>query len=102
MGYTEPHWATSALITIDVQSCTLDGGTLEVPGTTEALEQMVALVAAFREAKRPIVHVVRLYLPDGSNVDPVRRADVESGATFLVRGAVGTELAPGLAPCGIS
>jgi nicotinamidase-related amidase len=96
MPYTEPHWDAAALVTIDVHRCTLDGGELAVPGTTEALERMTQLTRAFREASRPIIHIARLYCPDGSNVDICRRVEVEEGATFLAPGAAGTELAPGL------
>jgi len=99
-NYTEPHWQSSALVTIDVHCCTLAGGQLEAPGTDEALSYIVELARAFRESDRPIAHIVRLYLPDGSNVDLCRRADVEAGATFLSPDARGTELAPGLLPAG--
>ncbi len=98
--YLQPHWARSALITIDTQCDTLDGGALEIRGTSAALPAMTRLAEAFRAAGRPIVHVVRVYERDGANVDICRRAAVESGARMLAPGAVGTELAPGLAPPG--
>jgi nicotinamidase-related amidase len=44
------------------------------------------------------VHVVRLYKPDGSNVDLCRRADLEKGQRWLLPGTPGAELAPGLLP----
>lgn len=102
MSYTDPHWESSALVTVDVHRCTLDDGDLEIAGTTRALGRMVELAQAFREADRPIVHIVRLYLSDGSNVDLCRRADVERGARFLAPGALDTELAPGLLPPAVS
>jgi nicotinamidase-related amidase len=37
------------------------------------LPTIAALAAAFRAAGRPIVHLVRLYRSDGSNVDLCRR-----------------------------
>jgi nicotinamidase-related amidase len=55
-------------------------------------------LAAAREARRPIVHVVRLYLHDGQNVDPCRRARVESGWHPLAPGTPGSEIAPALLP----
>jgi nicotinamidase-related amidase len=61
---------------------------------------MAALADAFRRAGRPIVHVVRLYRADGSNVDLCRRELVEGGARILAPGDEGAELAPGLAPEG--
>jgi nicotinamidase-related amidase len=94
--YTEPDFAASALITIDTQRDVLDGQPLEIPGTSAALPAMRHLLAAFRRARRPIVHVVRLYRSDASNVDLCRRGLVEGGATILAPGSEGSELAPGL------
>jgi nicotinamidase-related amidase len=96
--YLAPRWESAALITIDTQCDTLDGGALEIPGTSAALPAMRALTEAFRAAERPIVHVVRVYERDGANVDACRRAAVEAGVRMLAPGEAGTELAPGLAP----
>jgi nicotinamidase-related amidase len=96
--YTDPDFATAALVTIDTQRDVLDGGPLEIPGTSAALEPMQALAQAFREACRPIVHIVRLYQPDGSNVDLCRRRAVQDGARILATGAPGSQLAVELAP----
>jgi nicotinamidase-related amidase len=60
--YTEPDFASAALITIDVQRDTLDGGPIEVPGTSAALPAMHALVEAFRETGREEEEVV-IYKP---------------------------------------
>src|SRR5438067_1085059 len=94
--YTAPDFAASALITIDTQRDVLDGQPIEVAGTSAALPAMKRLLDAFRDARRPIVHVVRLYRPDGSNVDLCRRRWVEEGAAILAPGSEGSELAPGL------
>jgi nicotinamidase-related amidase len=102
LGYTEPRWESSALVTIDVQCDVLDGAPLEIAGTSEALPRMAALAEAFREAGRPIVHIVRVYRPDGSNVDVCRRELIEGGAAILAPGASGTELAGGLVPSGVA
>jgi nicotinamidase-related amidase len=99
-SYTEPQLASSALITIDVQRDVLDGAPLEIPGTSAALPAIALLLDAFRRARRPIVQIVRIYEPDGSNVDPCRRALVEAGAPILATGAPGTELAAELLPAG--
>jgi nicotinamidase-related amidase len=96
--YTEPQLDASALITIDVQRDTLDGAPLEIPGTSAALPAMARLVEAFRAGGQPIVHVVRLYREDGSNVDLCRRASVMDGARILTPGSDGAELAPALLP----
>ncbi len=97
-AYTRPEWEHAALITIDVQTDVMEGGALEVAGTRAALGAIGALLATFRSAGRPIVHMVRLYRPDGRDVDLPRRALVESGAPVLLAGSAGSQLAPGLAP----
>ncbi len=96
--YTAPDFASCALVTIDTQVDVLDGGPLEIPGTTAVLGAISRLAGAFRAAGRPVVHVVRIYERDGSNVDLCRRALVEDGAEILAPGAPGTELARELVP----
>ncbi|HXH51447.1 MAG TPA: isochorismatase family cysteine hydrolase [Terriglobia bacterium] len=96
--YTEPDFRAAALITIDTQRDTLDGQPLEIPGTSSILPKMSRLLSAFRALQRPIVHVVRLYKPDGSNVDLCRRTAVETGQGVLAPGTPGSQLAPGLLP----
>jgi nicotinamidase-related amidase len=94
----EPHFDSAALLTIDVQNDTLDGGALEIPGTSAALPRIASLCQAFRSAGLPIVHIVRLYMADGSNAEPVRK-DLVAGSTPMLRaGTPGRLLAPGLAP----
>lgn len=96
--YTLPDLKAAALITIDTQQDTLDGQPLEIPGTSSILPQMRRLLWAFRALHRPIVHVVRLYKPDGSNVDLCRRSAVEAGQVVLAPDTPGSQLAPGLLP----
>lgn len=93
----EPHFDSAALLTIDVQADTLDGGPLEIPGTSTAVPRIASLCQAFRSAGLPIVHIVRLYLADGSNAESVRK-DLVTGPTPVLRpGTPGRLLAPGLA-----
>jgi nicotinamidase-related amidase len=76
--YTDPNWGNSALITIDVQrDFALAGAPAYIVGTIEVVPVLQRLVRAFREAGRSIVHVVRLYRPDGPNVDVCCREGVE-------------------------
>jgi len=96
----EPHLPSAALITIDTQRDTLDGQPLAIPGTTEAVPYMAELCRAFREAKRPIVHVVRLYRSDGTNAEPLRRAFVSGSTPVLRPGTPGRLLASALVPDG--
>ena len=95
-----PHFATSALVTIDTQVDTLDGQPMEIPGTSAVIPNITTLCRAFRDAARPIVHVVRLYLADGSNAEPARRNLVTGSTPVLRPASPGRLLAPGLAPEG--
>jgi nicotinamidase-related amidase len=94
----EPHFASAVLLTIDVQVDTLDGGALEIAGTSAAVPRIAALCSAFRDAGLPVVHIVRLYLADGSNAEPVRK-DLVSGSIPMLRPRTpGRLLAAGLTP----
>lgn len=86
------------MLTIDVQTDTLDGGTLEILGTSIAVPRIASLCEAFRNAGLPIVHIVRLYLADGSNAEPVRKKLVAGTTPMLRPGTPGRLLAPGLIP----
>ncbi|MER5597035.1 isochorismatase family cysteine hydrolase [Streptomyces sp. NPDC002265] len=97
-SYTAPHFATSALITIDVQRDFLSEAPYGVPGTTEILPALRRTVSAFRAAGRPVVHVVRLYEEGGGNADLVRRGLLESGVRIAAPGTPGSEPADGLLP----
>jgi nicotinamidase-related amidase len=59
---------------------------------------MNALLHAYRQAQRPIIHIVRIYRPDGTNVDLCRRELVEQGVPMLLAGSSGCQLAPDLLP----
>ena len=96
--YTEPEWPGSALITIDTQRDTLDGQPFEVPGTSQVLPRMTALLNAYRVAGKPIVHIVRIYTADGANADLCRRELLESGSKLLLAGSPGCQLAKELLP----
>jgi nicotinamidase-related amidase len=97
--YTRPLAASAALVLIDVQRDTYtENAPLPVEGTRQAIPAMARLAAAFRRRGRPIVHVVRLYRPDGANVDLVRRQAVEQGARLLTPGSIGSQIARELLP----
>ena len=96
--YTRPDLAHAALLSIDVQRDVCDGGPLDFASPTSLLPDMVRVVEAFRAAGRPIVHVVRLYQPDGTNADLCRRAVLEGGNGALVVGTAGAELVAELLP----
>jgi nicotinamidase-related amidase len=95
---TEPRFDSAALIIIDTQRDVLDDGAFPIAGTSDALPQMRRLVDAFRAADRPIVHIVRIYEPDGSNAELCRRGLLASGAEIVLRDSVGSQIAAELLP----
>lgn len=97
--YIRPHRDSAVLLTIDVQNdFTLPGAPAKIDGTAAAVPQMQRLVEIFRSGNAPIIHVVRLYKQDGSNVDQCRRADVEAAADIVRPGTDGAELVDELKP----
>lgn len=71
--YTQPVLDNSALITIDVLRDTLDKQPLEIPGTSTVLPKIKQLMDFYRENNKPIVHIIRIYKTDASNVDLCRK-----------------------------
>ena len=97
--YTRPDYQSIALLTIDAQNdFSLPGAPLEIKGTMEAIPKIVKLLELFRKLAKPIVHVVRLYKEDGSNVDIVRRKWVADGVSAGRPGTDGAELVKELKP----
>jgi nicotinamidase-related amidase len=96
--YITPELDRSALVVIDTQADFLDNGASPIPGTSEVLSTIASLLAAYRTAGLPIVHVVRLY--DGEDVDLPRRSLIEAGAPIVRPGSPGSQIAPILRPHG--
>lgn len=97
--FTAPHYDRAALLTIDVQVDTVGAGVpLEDPGGPEMVVKAAAVVKAWREGGGLIVHVVRLYEEDGSNVDRSRRELWTRGWRALVPDTPGAELVQELKP----
>jgi nicotinamidase-related amidase len=97
-AFTRPDYQRAALITIDVQNDTLDGGPFEVPGTSAILPRIGDLCRAFRHAGRPIVHVIRIYTPAADDADRCRRDALLAGARMLLKGSAGRRPAGPLLP----
>jgi nicotinamidase-related amidase len=99
MDHTAPNKSHSVLLTIDVQNdFVLPGASAEIPGTFELLHAIRYLLYAFRYNEFPVVHVVRLYKPDGSNAELCRRNLLEQGKLIVTPGSRGAELAGDLKP----
>ncbi|MGE2818144.1 cysteine hydrolase family protein [Mycobacterium heidelbergense] len=95
--HTRPEFGRAALLTIDMQADFVSGPHA-VPGTEQIVAAVAALAHAFRDAGRPIVHMVRLYLRDGSNADVCRRSLIAAGNRLVVPHSPGSRLADGLCP----
>jgi nicotinamidase-related amidase len=97
--YTTPERDRIALLTFAVQKdCTSPGSPVGYLGGRATLARIGELAQGFRNADAPIIHLVRLYRPDGSNVDACRRRSVEEGLRVLMPGSCGAELVPEVNP----
>ncbi len=97
--YTRPHRDRVALLTIDMQNdFTLPDAPATIPGTQTVVPKITDLIEAFRTTNRSIIHVVRLYQSDGSNVDLCRRQAIETGTTIVTPDTTGANLIPDLTP----
>lgn len=98
-NYTAPQRRSVALLTVNAQrDFTIKGSPLKACGVEPAMTAMQRLVTGFREAGAPILHAIRLYRPDGSNVDIFRRQAVEEGLRVLMPGTSGAELVDPIQP----
>jgi nicotinamidase-related amidase len=100
--YTELHLDRCALLVIDTQNDYGDpAGTFPVPGLEAVIPELVEVLEIFRSAGLPIVHVVRLYKEDASNVDPCRRWQFEQGELrIVIPGTWGSQLVASTNPTG--
>lgn len=97
--YIQPDYDKLTLLTIDVQNdFSLPGAVMEIRGPLDVIPNIVKLLLMLRESSKPIVHIVRLYKEDGSNVDNVRRKWIESGVSAARPGTEGAELVKELKP----
>ena len=98
--FTAADWLNVALLTIDTQNdFTLTNSPFAITGTFDIVPKMRQVLHAFRIARKPIIHVVRIYNPDGSNVDLCRRrAIAELGQELVIAGTQGAELVDELKP----
>ena len=98
--FTAADWLNVALLTIDTQNdFTLTNSPFAITGTFEIVPKMRQVLHAFRLAGKPIIHAIRIYNPDGSNVDLCRRRAVaELGNKLIIAGTQGAELVNELKP----
>ena len=98
-NYTVPQRDRVALLTVNAQrDFTIKGSPLKTCRVDSAIVAMRRLVEGFRCHGAPLFHAVRLYRPDGSNVDNFRREAVEEGLRVLMPGTSGADLIDELQP----
>jgi len=98
-GYCQPDRNHVALLTISAQNDFVrHGSPVRCAGADCILPRLSRLSATFRKLELPIYHSIRLYRPDGSNVDLCRRELVEEGARILMPGSLGSELVDEVRP----
>ena len=99
MSLLSPHYDRCALIVIDFQNdFILPGAPAEIAGSFAVLPQLQQLVTTARQQQVPIIHVVRCYLPDGSNVDICRRENIQSGNVLIPPDSFGADIPVQLKP----
>jgi nicotinamidase-related amidase len=97
--YLSPERNRVALLTIDAQrDFCASSHRSKTGGAAPSAGAMARLAEGFRAKGRPIVHVVRLYRCDGSNVELCNRASIEEGQRIVMPGTSGAELLDGLKP----
>lgn len=77
---------SSALLLIDIQNDYFPGGRMELESSVEAGARAAELLAAFRRAGRPVIHI--------------RHLSLQPGATFFLPATPGAEIHACVAPQG--
>lgn len=91
--YLSPERDRVALVTLDAQRDFLRAeSSAAIGGSAMIVPALRRLVQAFRQNGAPIVHMVRLYRCNGSNVDLCHRAQIEAGRRIAMPGSSGAEL----------
>lgn len=97
--YLEPEISKSVLLTVDVQNdFSLPGAIAEISGTSSVIPDIKRILVKYRQFKFPIIHTVRLYKPDGSNVDLCRRELIQKGEIIVQPNSEGSQLVKDLLP----
>lgn len=100
--YTKLNGDRCALLVIDTQNDWGDPqGSFPLPDLAGVVPDIVEAIEVFRAAGLPVVHVVRLYKEDASNIDLCRRWQFEQGdLRTVVPGTWGSQLVASTNPTG--
>lgn len=95
----QPDFSKCAVLNIDMQNdFVLPGAVAEVKGTYEVIPQIKSILETCRTLQIPIIHVIRIYLEDGTNAEACRRSLIESGTKMVTPGSKGADLVASLKP----
>jgi nicotinamidase-related amidase len=87
-----------ALLIIDMQNdFVLEGKPLKVAGARGVIPKIRAVLEEFRKRSLPVIHVLRVHRPDGSDVEIIRQ-DLFRKSPFAVEGTPGAAVIDELAP----
>ena len=93
------NWKKSALLIIDMQEdFAYPKGTAYLAGTNGIIPIASKIARTFRNHNLPIIHVVRLYYPDGSNADICIKGILEAGKKIVLPGTDGAKIISELLP----
>ncbi|NCD25934.1 MAG: cysteine hydrolase [Deltaproteobacteria bacterium] len=88
----------TALLIIDMQhDFAVPGGACEVAGAHATIPVIRRVLTRFRELEWPVLHIVREYRADGSDVE-ICRQEAFDKRPMVVPGTQGCRIAPGLEP----
>lgn len=91
--------ARTALLIIDMQNDVAHAdGRLFIRDAAHRAETMARVLAAFREARQPVIHAVRSHRADGWDVERFRVPSFENDRGFLIEGTWGIQPLDRLAP----
>ena len=94
--YTLPDYHNSAIVTTVSQVDMLVKAKREGKSSSKMIEKMTNLLNTYRTMRRPIIHAVKIYRPDGSDAELGLKEDIEDGKGRLIAGTPGVELIPEL------
>jgi len=95
----EMNWNRSALLIIDMQNdFAKPDGNAYIDRTTDVIENVAFLADTFRRNQLPVLHIVRLYLEDGSNAELCRKQIILQGKTMVVPESPGAKILDELLP----
>ncbi len=96
---TDMDWSKTAIVVIDMQNdfC-LPDAVMPVEGAMETAPNVAEVLDSARADNMPIIHIVRLYKTDASNVDLCRKEQILSGIRVVEPGTDGAEILEILKP----